>query len=382
VATSYTNPAAGFKAWALQARTDSAGAAVDDADGEDARLALAPFTQGIVGATALAFQVLQRGAGANMSVDVGSGTAESDTAILVGDDPGQGTYAVRLQDATTNVLVNAAHATLSRIDEIYLVVQDHQYDASARVLGRLAYRDGTAAASPVAPGPDAAWDAFMKLASVTIPPADTAITNSQIIDFRDAAGVMLGGSLRLSGGLSTALGLDTEIHAPTSGEINFLINNVVEATVAAGGLDLLGNPLSNVGAIEGHEIVKDGPGSWTENTAAMTTRQSATSSTLDAGTYRVTMWWSATAQLAVAGNARLRMQFRVAGADENPIWGKNLPVTTADNMSAVNSISVTIGAPATIGVNVRTLRDDGSGGTATNVDVSAAMLIVEFRRTA
>jgi hypothetical protein len=184
MATTLINPAAGFATYALQARTDAAGDPVDDVTGEDLRLLASLFGAGAVGD---GFIVSERGAGANMSVDVGSGSAASDVAVVAGTASGQGNYVVRLGDAVTNVSVNASNISNPRIDEIYLVVQDNQYDASGRVIARLAYRDGTPAASPVAPGPDGAWDAYLLLASVLVGAGVTSIVDANITDERPSA---------------------------------------------------------------------------------------------------------------------------------------------------------------------------------------------------
>jgi hypothetical protein len=186
MATTLVNPAAGFGTYALQARTDAAGDPVDDVTGEDLRLLASLFSEGVVGADS--FQVTERGAGANMSVDVGSGAAFSDLAVVAGTASGQGNYVVRLGDAVTNVSVNASNVSNPRIDEIYLVVQDNQYDASGRVIARLAYRDGTPAGSPAAPGPDGAWDAYLLLASVLVGAGVTSVVTANITDERPKAG--------------------------------------------------------------------------------------------------------------------------------------------------------------------------------------------------
>jgi hypothetical protein len=185
MATTLINPAAGFATYALQARTDAAGADVDDVTGEDLRLMASLFEAGVVGADS--FRVTQRGAGANMSVDVGSGAAASDLAVVEGTVAGQGNYVVRLGDAVTNVPLNASNVSNPRIDQIFLVVQDDQYDSSDRVLARLAYRDGTPASSPVAPGPDGAWDAYLLLANVLVGAGVTSVTNANITDQRTGA---------------------------------------------------------------------------------------------------------------------------------------------------------------------------------------------------
>lgn len=183
--TSYTDPVSGFDAWALQARTDSAGVATDDADGEDARLVASLFTGGVVGASD--YQVTEDSPAA-MTVVVGSGTANSDLAVVEGTASGQGNYLARNADATTDVTITAADASNPRIDEIYLVIQDNAYDSSGNVLPRIGYRQGDAASSPSAPGPDAAWDAYLKLATVAVGAGVTSITNADITDGRVTLG--------------------------------------------------------------------------------------------------------------------------------------------------------------------------------------------------
>lgn len=201
MATTYTDTA--HQVFAAQARTDSAGAAVDDVNGEDLRTILELFTAGVIGANS--YKVQQRGAGANMSVDVGSGVADTDKAILDGINPGQGNYLTRMETGTLNVVVPAAHASLARIDEVYLVMLDNAYDGTARVLPRIAYRDGTPAGSPVAPGPDAAWDAFLKLATISVPASDTTIGTAQITDNRVVAGSgMVSGGIQMGGDSDSA----------------------------------------------------------------------------------------------------------------------------------------------------------------------------------
>jgi hypothetical protein len=188
--TTLINPAGGFKAWALQARTNTSGTAVDDAGGEDARVLLEAYTAGVLQPTA--FQVLQNSP-TGMSVRVGSNTAKNDVAILQGTTSGQGKYAVRNEDAVTVVNITAADASNPRIDEIYTVVQDHAYDSSSRVLPRIGYRRGDAAGSPSAPGPDAAWRAHLLVATVNVAASATQILNANIIDNRVQARVADGG---------------------------------------------------------------------------------------------------------------------------------------------------------------------------------------------
>lgn len=121
------------------------------------------------------FAVTQRGAGANMSVDVATGGA------MVGgtESATQGEYYVH-STATINVAITAADATNPRKDIVGIRVRDSEYsgasnDAVVTVI------TGTPAASPAEPALPAN---FLSLALVDVPAADTAITNSQITDRR------------------------------------------------------------------------------------------------------------------------------------------------------------------------------------------------------
>lgn len=73
--------------------------------------------------------------------------------------------------AQTDLTLTAAHATLVRID----IVQVHT------TTGVVTKKDGTAAASPVAPTADAS---NIAIASINVPATDTAITTNQITDLR------------------------------------------------------------------------------------------------------------------------------------------------------------------------------------------------------
>src|SRR5690606_12164307 len=130
------------------------------------------------------FQVRQRAAGANMSVDVGSGNADTDVAFVEGQVSGQGNYIVRLSPSSVNLTVPAADLANSRIDQVYLVVEDDAYDLSGKSPPRLAYRHGTPRCSPQAPGPDSSWTAYLLLATVHVEASATSITDVDIVDER------------------------------------------------------------------------------------------------------------------------------------------------------------------------------------------------------
>lgn len=138
-------------------------------------------TAGTVGLASLA--VSQRGAGANMSVDVAAGSA-----FIDGTESGtQGFYHVH-NDATVNVALAASDPTNSRIDLIVARVRDAEYSGGVSTWSIEAVT-GTPAGSPAAP---ATPDNALVLAEVLIPASDAAVTDSQLSDLAPAA-VGLGG---------------------------------------------------------------------------------------------------------------------------------------------------------------------------------------------
>lgn len=187
MATTYTDATAGrVTAWPLQGRTDDTGAEVtgEHFDGKDAATVLGAYTEGVLSADA--FEV-NADSPAAMTVVVGSGTV-GDRAYLEGSENLQGVYSVAWPDATSDVSIDAADASNPRIDEIYLVIQHDQFDSSGFALPRLAYRDGTPASSPSAPGPDASWTAYLLLASIDVEAAATEIEAADITDERVQTG--------------------------------------------------------------------------------------------------------------------------------------------------------------------------------------------------
>jgi hypothetical protein len=95
------------------------------------------------------------------------------TAITVGSgvawvyQSGQGMYAVPLTSGAS-LTMNAAHATLARIDLVYLRVWDNAVDASGLNKADAVYLAGTAASSPVAPTP-AGTQIYIQLATISVP---------------------------------------------------------------------------------------------------------------------------------------------------------------------------------------------------------------------
>jgi len=137
------------------------------------------FTEGVVSSGA--FQVTQRGAGANQSVDVAAGSA-----YVTGDDTTfQGKY--RLQnDATVNAVVAAAHASLPRIDIAVVRVRDSQYgtggdDATIMTIAGTPTSGATLGNRLGAP---ALPNSNLYLADILVPAASTQVLNANIADKR------------------------------------------------------------------------------------------------------------------------------------------------------------------------------------------------------
>jgi hypothetical protein len=120
-------------------------------------------------------KVVQRAAGVNMSVDVGTGQA-----VVAGtENADQGGY-IYTNTATVNLTLTAANATNPRIDAIIVRAKDSVYSGALNSVA-LEVVAGTPAASPAAPTLPAN---SLLLANVTVPANDTTISNDQIRDMR------------------------------------------------------------------------------------------------------------------------------------------------------------------------------------------------------
>ena len=80
---------------------------------------------------------------------------------------GQGVYRVAFPSSVSPGVYTAAHATLNRIDLVYLRVWDNSVDASGLNKGDIVYLAGTPSASPVAPTP-AGTQIYMPLATISV----------------------------------------------------------------------------------------------------------------------------------------------------------------------------------------------------------------------
>lgn len=157
--------------------------------------------------------VTQRGAGANMSVDVAAGRAVVRSTEASSIAAGAYTF---LNDATVNLVVSAADPTNPRIDLVIAQVRDSNY-SGASTDARLTVVTGTPAASPVVP---AVPDSCVVLAQVAVAAAVGSITNAVITDKRTRAYTLgglaayAGSTLRPSGAslYEGLLALDTTLN--------------------------------------------------------------------------------------------------------------------------------------------------------------------------
>lgn len=101
-------------------------------------------TQGVL--TAADWVVTQRGAGANMSVDVGGGQG----FVLGTEATTQGFYHCVADSTAVNVVITAAHASLARKDAIIARVYDAFYSGASN-LWAFEVVTGTASGSPAVP---------------------------------------------------------------------------------------------------------------------------------------------------------------------------------------------------------------------------------------
>lgn len=133
--------------------------------------------------------VTERGAGANMSVDVAAGGA-----LVKGNEPGEIPGAWwSFNDAVTNLPLSAAHGSQGRFDLIGLQIRDSEYGGVLDDDARLVVVEGTPSGTPAEPSL-ALMPNFLTLARVTVGAAVGSITNSDILDRRRML-AMLGGTI-------------------------------------------------------------------------------------------------------------------------------------------------------------------------------------------
>lgn len=192
--------------------------------------------------------VTQRGAGANMSVDIARGGA-----YVLGDDATDQGYYFVYNDATFNVVIAAADPTNPRIDLIIARVKDVAEGGAAGDTWTLEVVAGTPAGSPSAPALPAS---ALKLAQVAVAAAAASITNANITDFRSMATTSLyerptpackvynNGAPTLASGSTTPLAFNTEVY-DTDG-LHSTVTNTSRITIPTG----LGGKWLVMGAIQ------------------------------------------------------------------------------------------------------------------------------------
>lgn len=104
-----------------------------------------------------------------MTVTLAGTTINCSAGVAAVAYSGQGVYRVALPSSVTSTpsTYTAAHATLNRIDLVYLRVWDNSVDASGLNKGDVVYLAGTPSASPVAPTP-AGTQIYMPLATISV----------------------------------------------------------------------------------------------------------------------------------------------------------------------------------------------------------------------
>lgn len=138
--------------------------------------------EGVTGElSGLDYATLQRGAGANMSVDTsaGSGWIKGDTGTR------QGMYHL-VNDATINLVVGAAHATLPRIDQVILRIFDASVSGASNTptLSVLAGTATSGATLDNRTGAAALPNDAIRLCDILVDPAVGSIVNAKIRDRR------------------------------------------------------------------------------------------------------------------------------------------------------------------------------------------------------
>lgn len=137
-------------------------------------------------ATFTDLKVTQRGAGANMSVDV----AEGSVLVAGTESTYQGVYHGENQ-GVQNVTITAANATNPRRDLIVARIKDSEYGVAVTDVFSIEAVDGTPAGSPADP---TVPDNCVVLARVAVAANATSITNANITDLRDGYAAVTGSS--------------------------------------------------------------------------------------------------------------------------------------------------------------------------------------------
>jgi len=169
MATPVTVTAANGGAWSLQSVNSALQGRLHDGAHFMQTASMATWRDGILSATGTEFQVSALGS-PNQTVNVAAGAA-------LATRNGQGPY-VMWATPTTNVPLDAAHATLARIDVVYARALDGVFSEGGTTL-QFGVLTGTASGSPVEPSLPTAFPnaPVLRLAAITVPSLATRPSN-------------------------------------------------------------------------------------------------------------------------------------------------------------------------------------------------------------
>lgn len=133
-----------------------------------------------IGSVVQDFKVSQRGAGANMSVDVSSGTAYVQNSSWTEDNTSNTKYWRVVNDATINAVIGANASGNPRIDIVCILVNTATTpDANATNVASIVVTAGTPSATPAVPATPAN---SLKLAEVAVANGAVSIVTANITD--------------------------------------------------------------------------------------------------------------------------------------------------------------------------------------------------------
>lgn len=186
------------------------------------------------------YQVIQRAAGANMTVDVASSVGEG--AVVQGDSvTGQGRYFVPQTPSNVNVDIAAADATNPRNDLVVLEVKDDQHDAGGLNLARVRVITGTPNASAAltdafgANGTPALPSSCMPLAVVRVAAGATSIATAAISDRRTAARpfALLGRTIATNNFATSSTHTTYQADTALNTSVTYAANRLLRVTLTA-----------------------------------------------------------------------------------------------------------------------------------------------------
>lgn len=103
-----------------------------------------------------------------LTVTLAGSTINCSAGVAAVAYTGQGVYRAAFPSSVSPGTLTAAHATLDRIDLVYVRVWDNAVDASGLAKGDIVYLAGTPSSTPVAPTP-AGTQIYMPLATISVP---------------------------------------------------------------------------------------------------------------------------------------------------------------------------------------------------------------------